>query len=246
MKKWMYLLVCLFAGWTASAQWVWTPEAGVNVTKDNGTNEAKMGFRAGMGVTYELKPSFGIKSGLFMVQRGESWYGAGSGNTEMADGGEMTQSWIMEGKEHKYYLQVPIMAQWTWRFCDDVKLTAGVGPYVAVGVAGKRTEDFVFRSTGYLPPKGGEYDFNWRDQVEDLYTGINANPFKEHKEHGGDRTFVKGDPRFDWGGTAAVGIAVRRVTFQVGYDLNMGKGWHGQNDLRFRSHTVSFSFGYVL
>lgn len=245
MKKWMYLLICLFAGWTASAQWVWTPEAGVNITKDNGADQAKMGFKAGMGVAYELKPSFGIKSGLFMVRRSGSWRGSGSDWIETEDGGQITQHWGTTGKEHKYYLQVPIMAQWTWRFCNDVKLTAGIGPYIAVGVAGKWKENISFLTSSYIPPKDVEQEggYNWRDQFDNLYSGADYDPFKDHGE---GLRHTKGDPRFDWGGTAAVGIAIRRVTFQVGYDLNMGKGWHGQNDLRFRSHTVSFSFGYIL
>lgn len=245
MKKWMYLLICLFAGWTASAQWVWTPEAGVNITKANGVEEAKMGFKAGMGVTYELKPSFGIKSGLFMVRRSGAWQGSGSDWIETEDGGEFIQHWGTTGKEHKYYLQVPIMAQWTWRLCDDVKLTAGVGPYIAVGVAGKWKESISFLTSSYIPPKDVEQEggHNWRDQFDDLYSGVDFDPFKDQ---GAILGHTEGDPRFDWGGTAAVGIAIRRVTFQVGYDLNMGKGWHGQNDLRFRSHTVSFSFGYIL
>lgn len=245
MKKWMYLLICLFTGWTASAQWVWTPEAGVNITKDNGADQAKMGFKAGMGVTYELKPSFGIKSGLFMVRRSGSRERGGIDWFETEGGGMITQNWRTKGKEHKYYLQVPIMAQWTWRFYDDVKLTAGVGPYIAVGIAGKWTDNITFMTSSYVPPKGVEQegDYNWTDRFDNLYAGVNYDPFKDHGE-GLEHT--KGDPRFDWGGTAAVGIAIRRVTFQVGYDLNMGKGWHGQNDLRFRSHTVSFSFGYIL
>lgn len=242
MKKWMYLLVCLCAAWTASAQWVWTPEAGVNVTKDNGTNRAKMGFKAGMGVTYELKPSFGIKSGLFMVRRSDSWKGGWTDWGEPAEGGYSIKSWDIQGKEHKYYLQVPVMAQWTWRFCDDVKLTAGVGPYVAVGVAGKRSEDYSSGTSFYFPADGVHHEGGYGGYTSQ-YVNTSYNPFKDHGE--GIR-HTKGDPRFDWGGTAAVGIAIRRVTFQVGYDLNMGKGWHGQNDLRFRSHTVSFSFGYIL
>ena len=51
-------------------------------------------------------------------------------------------------------------------------------------------------------------------------------------------------PRLDWGGTASVGIAVKRISFTVGYDLAWGKYNKEQNDLRIRNHMVSFTSGY--
>ena len=50
--------------------------------------------------------------------------------------------------------------------------------------------------------------------------------------------------RLDWGGTASVGIAVKRISFTVGYDLAWGKYNKEQNDLRIRNHMVSFTSGY--
>ena len=51
-------------------------------------------------------------------------------------------------------------------------------------------------------------------------------------------------PRLDWGGTASVGIAVKRISFTIGYDLAWGKYNKEQNDLRIRNHMVSFTSGY--
>ena len=45
-------------------------------------------------------------------------------------------------------------------------------------------------------------------------------------------------PRLDWGGTASVGIAVKRISFTIGYDLAWGKYNKEQNDLR-----ISESYG---
>lgn len=245
MKKWMVFVMILMGCRTASAQWAWTPEAGVNVTKDNGPERAKMGFKAGMGVTYELTPSFGIKSGLFMVQRSGSWGRSWMEWDQRDEQYVAVTGYVNTGKEHKYYLQVPFMAQGTWQVCNDVKLTAGVGPYIAVGVAGKTKGQLASVSSGRFPVKG-EGVFAWESVEHGLdarYDDAQYNPFKDH---GCGASRVEGDPRFDWGGTAAVGISVRRVAFQVGYDLTMGKGWHGQNDVRIRSHTVSFTLGYTL
>lgn len=244
MKKCILFVISLLSCWTASAQWEWTPEAGVNVTKDNGSQRAKMGFKAGMGVTYELTPSFGIRSGLFMVQRSTSWKRSWD-QWEYHEGYVTFSNHRNAGKEQKYYLQVPIMAQRTWRFGSDVKLTAGVGPYIALGVAGKTRGYASYVSSGIFPVKEEEA-FGWESVAggfDSRYDEARYNPFKSY---GSGMGRAKGDPRFDWGGTAAVGISVRRIAFQVGYDLNMGKGWHGQNDVRIRSHTVSFTFGYTL
>ena len=52
-------------------------------------------------------------------------------------------------------------------------------------------------------------------------------------------------PRLDWGGTASVGIAVKRISFTIGYDLAWGKYNKEQNDLRIRNHMVSFISGYT-
>lgn len=49
----------------------------------------------------------------------------------------------------------------------------------------------------------------------------------------------------DWGGTASVGIAVKRISFTIGYDLAWGKYNKEQNDLRIRNHMVSFISGYT-
>lgn len=245
MKTWIVLVMSLLSGWTASAQWVWTPEVGANVTKDNGSERAKMGFKAGMGVTYEFTPSFGIKSGLFMVRRSGAWQQSWTQWAYRDEGYVTVTSYRNTGKEHKYYFQIPLMAQRTWQVCGDVKLTAGVGPYIAVGVAGKTKGQLSTVSSGQFPLKETDA-FAWESPIGGLdarYDDAQYNPFKDH---GRGSSRVEGDPRFDWGGTAAVGISVRRIAFQVGYDLNMGKGWHGQNDVRIRSHTVSFTLGYTL
>ena len=45
----------------------------------------------------------------------------------------------------RYYLQLPVMAHWGFKLCDDVRLKLAVGPYVAVGIGG-RTNAYVSSS----------------------------------------------------------------------------------------------------
>lgn len=255
MKKLILSAVCLLASLSMNAQWKFTPEAGVNVTKENGPGTARMGFKAGMGVTYELKSSFGIKSGLYVVQRNTGWKNSWMNSEEFSNGGTRISFCTNYGKEHKTYLQLPVMAQWSLVVAPGVRLNAGVGPYIAVGMGGKIKGDYSNVYTYTMSPEGQvETPYGESMCVDGVYRpyhpGLDAhyddaqyNPFKDRGE---GTTRVKGDPRFDWGGTAALGIEVKRVSFAVGYDLNLGKGWHGQNDLRLRSHTVSFTLGYTL
>lgn len=254
MKKLILSAVCLLASLSMNAQWKFTPEAGVNVTKENGPGTARMGFKAGMGVTYELKSSFGIKSGLYFVQRNTGWQNAWMNTESLPD--ERTRIIFSSnyGKEHKTYLQLPVMAQWSWNVAPDVRLTAGVGPYVAVGISGKTKGQYSMVYSQTIAPQGkvenpygqgysGYGSYPNYGGFDAHYDDAQYNPFKDRGE---GSHCIKGAPRFDWGGTAALGIQVKKVSFAVGYDLNLGKGWHGQNDLRLRSHTVSFTLGYTL
>ena len=40
-------------------------------------------------------------------------------------------------KEHREYIQLPILARFDWQVSKDVRLHLAVGPYLAVGLGGK-------------------------------------------------------------------------------------------------------------
>lgn len=250
MKKWVLIVACALSSIMVSAQSKWsvTPEAGVVVNKENGASPAAFGFKAGVGVGYQLKeavgnkPAFGLKSGLFVLQqRGD--YHAYSGSN-MTPGGQIIDYW--DSNATRYYLQLPVMAQWSFKLCDDVKLNLAVGPYVAVGLGGNSDIFYSTRNVSYpeAPQTKGSYYY---DYGYGYYGGSNHyssfNPFKGTTDS--DGMYYEASPRFDWGGTASVGITVKRVSFSIGYDLAWGKIYKKQNDLRIRNHMVSFTFGYT-
>lgn len=150
----------------------------------------------------------------------------------------------------RYYLQLPVMAQWSFQLCDDVKLNLAVGPYVAVGLGG-RTKVFyteVDLSGADVPnAKGygyyGNYDGYYYGGTAGTSYSSRFNPFKGTTTSEG--MSYDASPRFDWGGTASVGITVKRVSFAIGYDLAFGNTYKKQNDLRIRNHMVNFTFGYT-
>lgn len=248
MKKLILFVVCMLSTVAVSAQSKWsvTPEAGLVVNKENGRTSAALGFKAGVGVGYQLKeavgnkPAFGLKSGLFVLQQ-KGDYNAWSWSNMTPDHKQINY-WDTEAT--RYYLQLPVMAQWSFRFCDDVKLNLAVGPYVAVGLGG-RTNVFytaMGRSDMEDPATKGYYSGGYYGDGWNHYSS-QFNPFKGTVTSEG--MSYDASPRFDWGGTASAGITVKRVSFTIGYDLAWGKTYKKQNDLRIRNHMVSFTLGYT-
>ena len=243
MKQLILMAACLLSSVVASAQSLWsvTPEAGVVVNKENETTRVALGFKAGVGVTYQMKeavgykPAFGWKSGLFVLQQKGVYHPMSWGNIPIGDGSRLESSYT---EATRYYLQLPVMAQWGFRFCDDVKLNLAVGPYVAVGIAGHA--EVSLSSSKSLPgtSEAGRFPYEYR------YDYIEFNPFKGKKVNG--ELSMDGTTRFDWGGTASAGITVKRVSFNIGYDMAWGQFLKEQNDLRIRNHMVSFTLGYTL
>ena len=58
------------------------------------------------------------------------------------------------------YLQLPVMAHWGFKLCDDVRLKLAVGPYVAVGIGG-RTHAYVSSSKYNIDEETGvgQYEY---------------------------------------------------------------------------------------
>ncbi|UVR13436.1 PorT family protein [Parabacteroides distasonis] len=127
-------------------------------------------------------------------------------------------------KEHREYIQLPILARFDWQVSKDVRLHLAVGPYLAVGLGGKVTyEESDYSLKGKLP-------YNKE---------ISYNPFNP-----GQGYAVA--PRFDWGATIEAGIEVKRVAFKVGYDLGIDKQYKGYAyNIGLNYHTASFTLGYT-
>lgn len=237
-SKWMTLALAFgMSGALAMAQSPWrvTPEAGLVVNKENTGVPVELGFKAGVGAYYQIKeglgsnkPSFGLRSGLYVVQQKGGYNAMSGGHIPVGDGYYMDDP---SDEATRYYLQLPVMAAWGFNLCDDVRLDLAVGPYVGVGIAGNG--HLCYTATAY------------KDGVPDRkYEYHDFNPFEGKQVN--DEYRIEASPRFDWGGTASAGITVKRVSFSIGYDIAFGDLYEKQNDLRVRNHMVSFTFGYTL
>jgi hypothetical protein len=152
MKKVILFMAGILASMMLNAQsrWSVTPEAGLVVNKENEGTSVTLGFKAGAGVLYQLKegvgkkPSFGLKSGVYILMQKGGYHPMSWGN--ISTGGGFSMDYEKTNVEStRYYLQLPVMAHWGFKLCDDVRLKLAVGPYVAVGIGG-RTNAYVSSS----------------------------------------------------------------------------------------------------
>lgn len=256
MKKFVLFMMLMMCVASLSAQWSVTPEVGMNVTTYKYTT-AKIGFKAGAAVAYSFGDGlFSLQSGLYYVQRGtgksfsgEAYgttigedgkpydtsisfysmgnrymnYGYGYGNAGYG-GGLFPQDMTIKGvrlyenSSRRDYLQLPVMARFNWKIGNDVRLHLAAGPYVALGLGGKSKFKEIDRGTG----------FEWNE------TSSSYNSFGEYSSL----------RRFDWGAMINAGIEVKRIAFNVGYDMGLGKQYK-YDDVSLKYHTVSFTVGYT-
>lgn len=119
--------------------------------------------------------------------------------------GESTSS-LVSGKynvtTNLYYLDIPILANLTCRFGDNLGVYINAGPYLSYGFLGKIT------SSGEV--KSGDYAIGGKI----LDGNHNTNPFKKDKN--GNSLY---NP-FDWGFQVGAGLEISR--FMVGVNVQYG------------------------
>ncbi|MGM9759821.1 MAG: porin family protein [Parabacteroides sp.] len=246
MKKIWFVLLCTVSSLTLQAQSKWqiTPEAGLSINHENEGNESTyINFKAGASVRYTLKegmgqkPDFGLQSGLYLRMERGSYHPFAWGNIPTGEGYRLNSS---SSDVTRFYLQLPVMAHWSFRVADEVRINLGVGPYVAVGLGGH--SNVFMHSTRYADPEVLE-EHPERPSCETRFDNVNFNPFKGTQVN--PEFSLDAAPRFDWGGIALAGIQVKRVSFNIQYEMAWGKIYKQQNDLRLRDHAVNFLIGYT-
>ena len=233
-------LACMAAASVCAQEgWEITPEAGMVVNKDHFYDKTYVGFKMGVGVYHEIihaegreKPSFGLNSGLFVVQQRGGYHAMNVGNIPVGNGRFMDGYFA---KATRYYLQLPLMARWRYSVADNVKINLGLGPYAGIGLGGKG-------SMSYNARLFSEESFPDLEPVVHEY--YEFDPFKG--KHVNEEYRIDASPRFDWGVAAAAGVTVDRVTFTIDFQTAFGNTYEQQNDFRIRNYMVSFTFGYTL
>ena len=147
MKKFVLFVMLMMSVVSVSAQrWSLTPEVGMTAVKRGGSSYIdepgytwNARWKIGVGVEYVVKPDrFSLKSGLYYAQRGYSRQSTSFGNIypTIDDQSESTFSKSYY-KTRRHFLQVPLMANLSFRLADNVRLNLAAGPYIAYSMGDK-------------------------------------------------------------------------------------------------------------
>jgi hypothetical protein len=222
------LLMMMMSAGSLKAQWSVTPETGMTAVKRAGNlnNGWRAGWKLGVGVEYDLNERFALKSGVYYMQRGYSYNWGINSYYYMSDYNQPYYSYL-SGKMNSHFLQLPVMAKYSWNLAEDVKMNIAVGPYIALNIAND-WEWSNFSSIGYGDNhyQGGGYGYG---------PGYGYNS--------GSGSGTKGVRSFDWGLSGSVGIEVKNWVANMGYDLSLAKeSW--LDNMGPNYHTISLSVGY--
>ena len=217
MKKFVLFVMLMMSVVSVSAQrWSLTPEVGMTAVKRGGfsyidepgyTWNAR--WKIGVGVEYVVKPDrFSLKSTF-----SKSYY-----------------------KTRRHFLQVPLMANLSFRLADNVRLNLAAGPYIAYSMGDKNIAVY----NEYTPGNSSSHE-----SYGSIYYGGNGGYLYGGGwvEKGFSHESWTHDNSFDWGLSFQAGLEIGSCVMNVGYDASLGKEYEYDSvDLKY--HTFSLSVGY--
>ncbi|MBL7732466.1 MAG: PorT family protein [Chitinophagaceae bacterium] len=192
--------------------------ANISITNDGDVDENNVLGSFQLGVTGNIKilPMLYFQPGIIFTGKGSKTQ---SGNT--------TDPTYYRASSNPRYIEVPVNFVLKTP-TGPVKLFAGAGPYIAVGVSGKNKVEGKFLGAAF----SSEKDIRWSDD----------DPSTLGYEEGAGYGIMK---RFDYGLNALAGIELTRLVLAVGYGHGLaklqsgsGSGSDDQNKHRVFSVTV--------
>lgn len=238
MKRFVLFVMLMMSVAAVNAQrWSLTPEVGMTAVKRGGPsyyNELGWAWNArwkiGVGAEFFVKPErFSLKSGLYYTQRGHWAHSLLFGNMSplQEEQSDVVFSEI-NGKTNRHFLQVPLMANFSFRLADHVRLNLAAGPYFAWSMGDKN-------SFGYMA-----YE---KTDEEDVYWGYGNVYVAGWKGNGFSDDEWTHDNPFDWGLLLQAGLEIGSCVMNVGYDASLGKEYE-YDSAGLKYHTFSLSIGY--
>lgn len=196
--------------------------ANVSINKDGTTDEANSLTTFQVGILGDLP----VTSFLY-VQPGILFTGKGS-KTQV---GQPSDANYSRSEVNPYYIEIPVNVVLKAPINKESKFFAGAGPYVAMGVAGKRKLDY----------KIAGVSFKRTDNIE----FSNDDPTTAGEEGAGFGILK----RFDYGLNGTVGIEGKSVNISVNYGLGLAKlqsGTTNGEDNNNKHRVLSFTIGFRL
>jgi Outer membrane protein beta-barrel domain len=201
--------------------------AGVNIANvtinndgDISKNNSLTSFQVGFIGNLHIAPFLSLQPGLIFTGKGSKTQ---SGNT--------TDATYFRATSNPYYAEIPL----TFVFktpTGPIKLFAGAGPYLAIGIAGKNKTNGKFLGTSFSSEKNIEWS--------------NDDPSTLDYEEGSGYGIMK---RFDYGLNGTAGIETKKAILSVNYGFGLAKLQSGSNsssDDQNKHRVLSFTVGVKL
>lgn len=195
------LLVC--TSYAASAQVL---KGGVNlanisINNDGGVDDNKMltSFQVGLSGDIKILPFLYFQPGILFTGKGSK-----------TQSGATTDPTYYRATTNPYYIEVP--ANFVLKTPGPIRLFAGAGPYLAIGVAGKNKVDGKFLGTSFSSEKSIEWS--------------NDDPSTLDYEEGAGYGIMK---RFDYGLNGTAGVEMAHIVLSANYGLGLAKLQSGSN-----------------
>jgi hypothetical protein len=196
--------------------------ANVSFNENGNIDDANMlvSFHAGIQGDVHITSFLSLQPGLLLSGKGSKTQ---SGNTSDANYYRATTNPI--------YIEVPVNLVFKAPLEKDTKFFAGAGPYVAMGIAGKRkAEGKIF---GVAFSSDDKIDFSNDDPTTSGEEGAGFGILK----------------RFDYGLNGTAGFEGKNVLFSVNYGLGLAKLQSGDNsstDDKNKHRVLGFTVGFRL
>lgn len=222
--KLLTVIVFSFTVFSAQAQSI---RAGVNlanvtITNDGDIDDNKMltSFQVGVTGNVKILPMLFFQPGVILTGKGSK-----------TQAGETTDVTYFRATSNPYYIEIP--ANFVLKTpTGPIKLFAGAGPYIAIGVAGKNKVNGKFLGTSF----SSEEKIEWSDD----------DPSTLDYEEGAGYGIMK---RFDYGLNGIAGIEMSRSILSVHYGHGLAKLQSGSNssaDDKNKHRVFSITLGLKL
>ncbi len=196
--------------------------ANITITNDGDVDKNKMltSFHVGFTGDIKIAPAIYFQPGILLTGKGsKTSSGNPSGNT------------YFEATTSPLYVEIP--ANFVFKSPGKtINIFGGIGPYIAVGIAGKNKTEGKFLNIAFK----SEENIKWSDD----------DPTTLDYEEGSGYGIMR---RFDYGVNALAGVEFKQTVISIGYGFGLAKlqsGSNSQADDKNKHRVLSLSVGFKL
>ena len=193
--------------------------ANVSINGDGDVDDAKSltSFQVGLVGDIQLAPILYLQPGVIFTGKG----------TKTQSGEEGDANWF-KSTSNPYYIEVPVNL--VFKTPGTTRFFAGAGPYLGIGIAGKRKIEGAALGIGF----SSKNDIEWSDD----------DPTTFEEEEGAGFGIMK---RFDYGLNGTLGIETSNLVLAANYGLGLAKlqsGTDSGDDNNNKHRVISLTLGF--